>query len=221
MKKMSHFDVPVLYTTYNRLGYTRRTIEALINSDCGSIFIFDNDSTDGTKAWLKSLDHDKVFVYNSPKNVGVAGAMNTFLDITKGKEYVAKVDNDTLVPKDWLEKLLVNLVDNRADIVQAKHHLIKAVHPDGFDAWVRNMKHQENLVFNSFVGGTGIVFRRDIIDKVPRTDWMLGGWHKWQMEHPEIIKAFDLDVFVDLLDTGPLGENYNEFPEYYKETKRA
>lgn len=210
--------IPVLMITYGRLEYTKRSLEALMNSRLATVYVIDNGSTDGTVEWIQSMRSSLHFVYNS-LNIGIAGAMNQFLHKTPGAMIAGKVDNDTVVPVDWIEKLLPHL--QKTDIVQAKHHLIKATHPAGFDDWVSTMKADGPLRFNHFVGGTGILFKRNIISRIPATEWKLGGWRQWQREHPEFKKAFATDVEIELLDTNENGEDYSAYPDYYKETKRT
>jgi glycosyltransferase involved in cell wall biosynthesis len=204
----------VLFTTYNRLEYSKIALEALKKTGC-EIIVIDNASTDGTQDWLKGQN---VWVIYNKENLGVSGAMNQFLEITKNDEYVGKVDNDTVVPKDWAEKTLDILKSNDLDIVQPKHYIIKATYPDGWDGFVKTLpKIGEGLWKSDFVGGSGIVFRRRCVKGyLPKTDWVLGGWNDWQKAHPEVKKAFTDKVEIKLLDE----KGYDDYPEYYQKTGR-
>lgn len=206
--------------TYNRLHYTKQALEALFNVRGAKIYIIDNGSTDCTIEWLKSQPWKVVWsITYLPKNIGIAGAMNLFLSFTKDAEFVGKCDNDTILPPDFIEKMLPHM--NKADLVQAKHPILKETYPGGFDAWVKTMKQDGALRYNHFIGGSGIVFKRSIVDKIPDTEWKLGGWRQWQREHPQYRKAFATDVEIQLLDTNEQGANYStELESYYKETQR-
>jgi GT2 family glycosyltransferase len=211
--------VPVLMITYNRLEYTKLALESLFNSKGVDIYIIDNGSTDGTQDWLYSQPWGVAWnITFNKSNLGIAGAMNQFMALTQGAEFVGKVDNDTIVPQDWCTKLLAHM--NKVDIVQAKHPILKATHEGGFDQWVSTMPASGPLRFNHFVGGSGILFRRNIVTQVPRTLWMLGGWRQFQREHPHLRKAFATDVEIELLDTNEGGADYSQYPDYYRETKR-
>lgn len=212
--------IPVLMITYNRLEYTKKALEALFNCKGARPFVIDNGSTDGTQEWLASqpnlrLDNSLV-MYNS--NVGIAGAMNLFLRKTKYDFFVCKIDNDTIVPWNFIGRMLPHMAF--ADIVQAKHPILKATHPGGFDDWVKGMPQKGALKFNHFVGGSGIMFRRQLVNQIPETEWKLGGWRAFQREHPELRKAFATDVEVKLLDTTEDGADYSKYPDYYVETGR-
>ena len=205
--------------TYNRLEYTKQALESLFNSKEVEIFIIDNGSTDGTQEWLYSQPWGVAWnVFYNMKNLGIAGAMNQFLALTQEAEFVGKVDNDTIVPPDFISRMLPHM--DKVDIVQAKHPILKATHAEGFDSWVSAMPASGALRYNHFVGGSGIIFRRNIVTQVPRTEWMLGGWRQFQREHPHLRKAFATDVEIQLLDTNEGGADYSQYPEYYRETKR-
>ena len=216
-------NIPILFTTYNRLEYSKKSLQALIDSDCGDIIVVDNYSTDGTVEWLQSLNHTKVKIILNSKNEGVAGAMNIFLEWTKDYHVVGKVDNDTIVPKDWCVKLKNKMDALQIDIIQAKHHILKETHPKGFDSWMQTMTQSRidnSIYYNSFVGGSGILFNREKIHLIPQTEWKLYGWFQFQKQHPEMRKAFCSDVEIELLDTDSNGAKY-EIPDYYQETGRA
>jgi glycosyltransferase involved in cell wall biosynthesis len=211
--------IPILMITYNRLEFTKKALAALCNCRNASIYVIDNGSSDGTKEWLATIPCKPMSLTINKTNTGIAGAMNQFLEMTKDFQYVAKVDNDTIVFPDFLERMIPHMV--AADIVQAKHPILKQTHPGGFDEWVKTMRRRGALRINHFVGGSGILFKRHIIDRIPKTDWMLGGWRQWQRENRFVIKAFATDVEVQLLDTDENGAQYQDYPNYYKETGRT
>jgi GT2 family glycosyltransferase len=211
--------IPILFITYNRLEYTKKTLEALSNCRSVTIHIIDNGSTDGTQDWLKKQNWGITWsVLFNKTNLGIAGAMNQFLLLTEKERIVGKIDNDTIVAPDFISQMLPHM--EKADIVQAKHPILKATHPGGFDEWVSTMPADGALRFNHFVGGSGILFRRSIVNQVPNTEWMLGGWRQFQRDNPHLRKAFATDVEVQLLDTNEGGADYSQYPDYYRETKR-
>jgi glycosyltransferase involved in cell wall biosynthesis len=198
-----------LMITYNRIDYTRKSLPALLRSDCNEIYVIDNGSTDGTKEYI---DHLPCFKRHSKRN-SIASAMNYFLKWSTS-EYVVKVDNDTIIPPDFCARMMPHM--KHADIVQAKHSIIKATDPDGWEGFTKNMKRENGLLYNHFVGGSGIMFKRDKVKEIPETEWLIGGWRQFQREHPELKKAFCEDVEIELLDA----HGYDDYPEYYKSTGR-
>ena len=80
--------IPLLYTTFNRLEYTKRTLPRLIEATPeAEIYIVDNGSTDGTQEYLYSLDlqldtayrQRRRITYNA-ENIGIANVMNWFFE---------------------------------------------------------------------------------------------------------------------------------------------
>jgi glycosyltransferase involved in cell wall biosynthesis len=214
--------IPVLFITYNRLEYTKKALEALFFSRGRKIYIIDNGSTDGTQEWISSQPWSYTWNITFNKaNLGIAGAMNQFLSMTRKFEWVGKVDNDTVVPEDWAVKLQEKCKNLKIDIIQAKHALIPGVaNGQNFDQWVSTMRtdpRDRSIRYHHFVGGSGIIFRRSAITTIPSTDWKLYGWRQFQKDNPTLKKAFCTDVEVELLDGAG---DYSAYPEYYKETGR-
>lgn len=205
--------VPILMITHNRLEYTKQAFESMMRMNDVFPFIIDNASTDGTQEWLKKTDN-KVTILTSETNMGISGAMNLFFKLTEGFPILGKIDNDTLAPVDFIDKMVPYL--QHADIIQAKHHIIKETHPDGWAGFTRNMRKENGLLYNNYVGGSGILFLRDNVKKIPDTKWKLGGWRQFQAEHPQLKKAFVPEVEILLLDS----HGYGDYPEYYKQTGR-
>lgn len=106
----------------------------------------------------------------------------------------------------------------KADIVQAKHKLIEASKVGTFDEWTSKMPADGALRFNHFVGGSGILFKRQLVNHIPETENKIMGWRTFQREHPELKKAFATDVEIELLDQDGYPEEYQE---YYKQTGRV
>ena len=215
--------IPVLFTTYNRLEYTKQALPALLESDCTEVLAFDNGSTDGTMEYLRDMQEKhpkKLRLFFNYKKNGIPGAMNYFFKKYKNSEWLAKVDNDTVVPQNWCHEMINVMKSHHLDIVQAKHHIIPAVCAGGWSEFVKQMpKLRDGLYENAFVGGSGVMihwgFIKNFMEEL-KSDWLLGGWNDWQIKHSCFHKAFYEGVEVKLLDA----HGYEDYPEYYKETGR-
>lgn len=211
--------IPVLMITYNRLEYTKQALGALYKSYDTFPIIIDNGSTDGTVEYLQDMrfgrEHTRPIIRLNNKNKGIAYAMNQFLDMTSNYDVVGKVDNDTIVPPDWA--MILKPCLRYAHIVQAKHHIIPATNKNGWDGFIQGKRSKNGLIYHDYVGGSGILFIRNRVDRIPETEWKLGGWNKFQLDRKELTKAFCPDVEIKLLDE----HGYADYPEYYKETGRA
>jgi len=103
--------VSLVMFTYNRIEYTRETLHTLMENTHYpfDLYIVDNNSNDGTREWLETVrleypDRIKDIRYNST-NEGLPGPTNDFWGRVDS-ELIGKVDNDTLVPPGWLERLV-------------------------------------------------------------------------------------------------------------------
>ncbi len=107
--------IDLLVITYDRLGLTRQTFDALFSTNLGvpwadiQLTIIDNKSKAQTIKYLKALQvshADKIhkIIYNK-KNSKVVPTMAQFLRLGKAP-FVAKLDNDTLVRPDHFKNLM-------------------------------------------------------------------------------------------------------------------
>jgi len=103
---MTNKLMSIVVLSWNRLHYTRQTIEQIIKvTTIPHEFVFvDNGSVDGTREYLKSLENktnaEKVTYVFNDKNLGVAGGRNSGLVHASG-DYLLTIDDDVLVPDNW------------------------------------------------------------------------------------------------------------------------
>lgn len=116
-------DTTVMMVTYNRCDFTRATIQHLdqVSGHEFNLVLIDNNSTDDTKDYLKSLS-DKTFTniksihvhYNSEnKGIGIGRSQGLVLanQYYPGTEWYSTVDNDITVPQNWLKDCIDILRD--------------------------------------------------------------------------------------------------------------
>lgn len=106
--------ISIVIVTYNNWSYTKQCLESLLtNSDYPNleIIIVDNDSQDETRIELSRIRHSQVKIILSPDNTGFAGGNAMGCRASTG-DYIILLNNDTIVPKGWVEKLITPL---RAD----------------------------------------------------------------------------------------------------------
>ena len=101
--------------TYNRLEFTRQSIESIVATAAHpySLTVVDNASTDGTVDFLRELEARgtiQTLILNTT-NAGVAFAANQGW-AADGKAYYMKIDNDIVFTKlGWLARI-VEVADN-------------------------------------------------------------------------------------------------------------
>lgn len=96
----------IILLTYNRLAYTKQTLENLIAKTTipHQYILVDNGSVDGTREYLKSMEHktnalNVIYKFND-HNLGVAGGRNEGL-LVAGGDIIMTIDDDIIVPENY------------------------------------------------------------------------------------------------------------------------
>jgi len=99
----------VLLYSWNKADYLQRALEALAASELGDalVCVLDNGSSDGTPALLRSWKErlgERMLLVTLPCNIGAPPARNWLLSLpeTRACSWVAFLDDDAIVPPDWL-----------------------------------------------------------------------------------------------------------------------
>jgi GT2 family glycosyltransferase len=142
---------PVLILTRNCLELTKRCVESVRQQDIPvSIQIYDNESSDGTQAWLDS--QEDIINQSSNVDLGVSAGWNFVLEILFkkqwkraghkmqgwGAEHVLVLNNDTILPS-WFYRQLLSYklpfisgisVNDMRQIAEPPPYRTKSPHPD-------------------------------------------------------------------------------------------
>lgn len=105
---MSNKLMSIVVLNWNRLHYTKQTVERIIEVTTipHELILVDNNSYEesGVRQYLKSLDGktnaEKVTYVFNDKNLGVAGGRNSGLVHATG-DYLVTIDDDVFVPNKW------------------------------------------------------------------------------------------------------------------------
>jgi GT2 family glycosyltransferase len=123
-------SVAIVVLTHNRVHLLRRCVEQVLlrtSRATQEIVIWDNGSTDGTAAYLATVDDPRVRVVTHPENIGLNGYARGFA--LTSSDYLVEIDDDVIeAPWEWDARLLdayralpevgylaANLVDNPHD----------------------------------------------------------------------------------------------------------
>lgn len=193
--------IPVLFITYNRIDYTKRALTALLRTKYPiEIFIWDNGSDNAMRYVLNDFLKENSTMWGGKiaevifckENFGINKAFNEFIKRYSGQEFLAKVDNDTIVDEDWLRKLVMVMYSKKeldvlgafmqrppgqwnfqtwVDSVMKKEYvrfpkvyssLEEGVETD-LDNDPRPIEYDEQYIaYNSYTGGTGVLMRTRI-----------------------------------------------------------
>lgn len=113
--------VSIIVVTYNNLDLTTACIDSLIRNTTHpnyEIIVIDNGSEDGTQSYLRYLSRLElpIRIELNQENRGFAAANNQGLSMATG-DVLVLLNNDTLVPKGWLDPLIRHLDDPSVGLV--------------------------------------------------------------------------------------------------------
>lgn len=195
MENLVQPRVAVFMSHYQRPEYTERCIKAI------------NDSQE-------YINVDFYIVEDINPNTGLRNRIIDFFDSIKGKGYdfIAKMDNDCLVPKNWLNDMLSVFAKSDADILSPNVMPSNAAFTYGkADAqnkgyrpseivgglWFMKYSLVEDMYFerHELNGLTGAVplLRQIVTEKEPKIGWVpeiiVQDIGHWSGQHPEHIRS--------------------------------
>ena len=89
-------DISVIMATYNtEIPVLKEAVDSILNQTFRDFefLIIDDGSTNGSDAYLKSIQDERVRIIWNPQNIGVTKSLNVGLKQAKGK-YIARMDAD-------------------------------------------------------------------------------------------------------------------------------
>ncbi|HUI06986.1 MAG TPA: glycosyltransferase [Verrucomicrobiae bacterium] len=102
-------DTSIIILTHNQLAHTKLCLQSIENHtpERYELILVDNGSTDGTPEFLREYERTRscVRVIRNDTNRGFAAANNQGLAVARAK-YVLLLNNDTVVTKNWLGRML-------------------------------------------------------------------------------------------------------------------
>jgi len=95
--------------------YVKECVHSLLSQsyDHYNIIILDNNSTDGTSAWIRSLNNAKIIYYPSGKDLSIEQNWGRIKEVPKN-EFMTMIGHDDLLYPDYL-KVMDNLIGKHPD----------------------------------------------------------------------------------------------------------
>jgi glycosyltransferase involved in cell wall biosynthesis len=121
---MTHVDVSVVLTTYNRLELLKQAIASCFEGSeplALEVIVVDDGSTDGTREWLAALNDDRIQVVLQ-QHKGAQHARNRGKEAAKGT-YVKFLDDDDLLVPGALLKQFDVLETSGLDVAYGHIHV--------------------------------------------------------------------------------------------------
>ena len=188
--------IDLLYLTFNRLEFTKRSLSSLLANTNWSLVnrlvIYDDGSTDGTLEQAAAVSCPKPVEIRAGSYGSPVAIMNDFLDRDPAALF-AKIDNDVMLPSGWL--------DETAAVMQANPALdllgIEAMYE------VAPVSPDRAVIPAEFIGGIGLMRSRAFNCDRPIAAGRFG-FTAWQSQHPQVNKGWLSPALpVCLLDRMP------------------
>jgi glycosyltransferase involved in cell wall biosynthesis len=160
--------VSVLMPAFNSELYIAEAIDSILNQTYSNIelIIFDDGSTDSTRAVIEKYQDPRVIKILSDKNYGVVRARNDMIDRAQG-QYIALMDADDIADPRRIEKQLVMLEDGHCDlcgsaqwVLDESTHQIKKSKDKFTDSDLRALLSVYCGLCNSAMMGKAAIFKR-------------------------------------------------------------
>ncbi len=102
-------EISFVVPLFNHLQHTQAMLQSLLASlPSGLVYeviLVDDFSTDGTRAWLATLNHPRIKTLLNPENLGYAASNNAGASLACG-ELLGLLNNDLLLDPGWLEPMI-------------------------------------------------------------------------------------------------------------------
>jgi glycosyltransferase involved in cell wall biosynthesis len=164
--------ISIVTTIYNVESFIKDCVDSLINQSYKDLeIILVNDcSTDKTMEIVNEYEDDRIVIINNSENLGAGYSRKVGIEYATG-EYVITVDGDDWLSEDFIEKLVENAKETKADIVSGG---ITYVFSDEYEE-IHKFKPTISTGFKKFLdyGNKKIVFlnnklvKRSMYDTVP------------------------------------------------------
>ena len=174
--------VSVVIVNYNGSAFLPACLDSLVDQSYSQfeIILVDNGSTDDSISKI-NVDYPGVRLIRNSTNLGFAKACNQGIELSEG-EYVAFLNYDTVVDRDWLNELVkgiskstdIGAVMSKILIIDKKPPTINSsggiIHFLGI-SWSGNFNLPDSSIQNeerqvAFVSGAAMLARRAVLDEV-------------------------------------------------------
>jgi len=207
--------IAVLVPCFKRPEYTKMCMDALVVSQSYPnvhFYLVDDGSQDGTEEILRASNLAHLLtVHKEP--TGLRNVIIEFFNQTKhgGYTYLAKMDNDCVVPKDWITKLVEALEKSGSDVVSPNVAPSNAAFVYGREGdcelvrpseivgglWCMRARLLDGISFESFgpngISGAFNVIKQIILESEAKVAWVpgvtVGDIGHWSGQHPDHIKS--------------------------------
>lgn len=176
-------------------------------------YLYDDGSDDGTTDILNSFTKDNKHIFVNRENRGLRSVIQTFMSVLSyNHDIIAKIDNDCIVPPDYLVKMLDKFYTTDADILSPNVTPSNASYKYGRDddsahgyrpshivggLWMMKREMIDGLEFDYHdvigIKGAFNILYQIVVEKNPKVGWLtdvvVDDLGHWSGMHPDNIKS--------------------------------
>ncbi len=177
-------NISVIIPTYNRANLLGKSIQSVLNQTYKDfeVIIVDDGSTDNTQEVVKSFEDARIKYISHKKNEGVAKALNSGIDNSKGNFISFLGSDDEFLPAKLEKELKVfELSDSKVGVVYSgvlQQYDDKKTYT--LPSSVRQGNIRNELLKGNFVHGLSLI-RRSCFQKVGTFDGELNALEDWEL----------------------------------------
>ena len=149
--------ISVIIPVYNSEAVLESCLSSLFSQTYTNfeIILIDDCSSDASLKICEKFakDHSNVFVLRQAENKGPSSARNLGIEASKG-DYIAFVDSDDQIASQYLEILLANIKDLKADISAVSYQIVKR------DKQPKQNKDNKTLSFSSHEAISDLLYQK-------------------------------------------------------------
>ena len=240
-KPIRDLRVSILVPCYKRPEYTKRCLDAICQAQKNyyylcDVYVYDDGSQDGTdeiiydamingykkEPMLQCFFKENFFMFRriNKESEGLRNIILDFFEEIKPKNYdfIFKIDNDCLVPKNWLDDILKVFENSDADILSPNVHPSNAAFKYGREdtegkgyrpaeivggLWIMKTSLIKDMDFerhelNGLTGAISIL-KQIVVEKEPNIGWVpdviVQDIGHWSGKHPDHIKSEEHQIY--------------------------
>jgi len=167
---MSSADMDILMITYNRPSYTALSLPRLLDTcdETMRVWVWHNGTDKRTLDVVRRyLNHPRVYrFFHSTTNKKLREPTNWFLDEAEAP-VLAKVDDDLIMPSKWGQRMCAAHQSNpKVGVLGTWPFFREDIRPKIAEQKVMRLAHGDSLMLNCWVGGGGVVVKKNVIKDI-------------------------------------------------------
>lgn len=176
---MSPIECDIILPVCDQFEFTKNCIESIIANTLipYRIIVINNGKNEDTRAYLSDVKNrigDRLLVIKNETNIGWVKALNQGIALSKSP-YLCFQNDDTIVTKSWLEKMIKILKENKKiGLVNPSwenrpNHMSIAEYGDFIEK-----KYRGKYIETDWARGFSVVLKREVVDRIGNIDEIYG-----------------------------------------------